>query len=72
MFDPDGVYHTRLMEDHETLMDYLNDELPVETSYKMMGVNRSNHWNRNQSRGVDFLHKLRMTQVNKDIKSLMV
>ena len=64
VFDPDGIYHTRLMADHETLMDYLNDDLPVETSQKMMRVNRPNHWNRNQSKGIEFLRKLRLTQVN--------
>lgn len=67
IFDPAEVYHTKRMEDHETLMDYLK-ELPTEASHNMMRVNGPNHWNKNQARGLDFLKKLRLTQ-GLDLKS---
>ena len=60
-FDPDKIYHTRKLQDHETMMEYLN-ELPTDTSRHVMGVNDPNHWNKNVNKGLDFLKKVRLTQ----------
>ena len=60
-FDPDKIYHTRNLKDHETMMEYLN-ELPTDTSRHVMGVNDPNHWNKNVNKGLDFLRKVRLTQ----------
>ena len=60
-FDPDGVYHTKSLNDHETMMEYLN-ELPTDTAYDVCGVNIPNHWNKDENKGLAFLKKLRQTQ----------
>ena len=49
-FDAEGIYHTKLMKDHETLMEYLNS-LPNETNNTLIGSNLGNHWNKNEEDG---------------------
>ena len=50
-FDPEEIYHTKALEDHETLMDYLNSAIPTETTHNLMRVSEANHWNKNTVKG---------------------
>ena len=68
-FDPEGIYHTKGLEDHETLMDYLNSAIPPETTHDLMRVSQSNHWNKNTVKALDLVRKLRSTQ-GLDIKEV--
>ena len=61
VFDEHGVYHTKAMKDHETLMEYLN-ELPNETNNTLIGSNSPNTWNKTEEDGAIFLQKVRKTQ----------
>ena len=67
IFDDNGIYHTKNMQDHETLMEYLN-VLPNETDNTLIGSNLGNHWNKNEEDGNIFLTKIRQTQ-GLDLKS---
>ena len=58
VFDPDGIYHTKALTDHETMMEFLN-ELPTDTSNEVLGVNLPNHWNKDENKGFNFLKKVR-------------
>jgi len=61
-FDPEGIYHTKALDEHETLMDYLNDAIPTETTHSLMRVSQANHWNKNTVKALDLVRKLRLTQ----------
>ena len=50
-FDSEEIYHTKALEDHETLMDYLNTAIPTETTHNLMRVSEGNHWNKNTVKG---------------------
>ena len=50
-FDPEGIYHTKALEDHESLMEYLNSVVPTETTHNLMRVSEANHWNKNTIKG---------------------
>merc|ERR1719510_59339 len=61
-FDSEEIYHTKALEDHETLMDYLNASIPTETTHSLMRVSQANHWNKNTVKALDLVRKLRLTQ----------
>ena len=50
-FDPEDIYHTKALEDHEGLMEYLNSVVPTETTHNLMRVSEANHWNKNTIKG---------------------
>ena len=50
-FDPEEIYHTKTLEDHEGLMEYLNSVVPTETTHNLMRVSEANHWNKNTIKG---------------------
>ena len=50
-FDPEEIYHTKALEDHEGLMEYLNAVVPTETTHNLMRVSEANHWNKNTIKG---------------------
>ena len=51
VFDSEGIYHTKDLEEHETLMEYLNSTIPTETTHNLMRVSEGNHWNKNTVKG---------------------
>ena len=53
-FDPEEIYHTKTLEDHEGLMEYLNSVVPTETTHNLMRVSEANHWNKNTIKGSVF------------------
>jgi hypothetical protein len=42
-------------------MDYLY-EIPTETSHNLMRTAEANHWNTCETKGIEFVGKLRLTQ----------
>ncbi len=48
------------LTDHETLMDYLS-EIPTETSHNLTRTAEANHWNTCETKGIEFVGKLRLT-----------
>jgi hypothetical protein len=51
-FDSEEIYHTKSLDDHETVMDYLNSAVPTETTHNLMRVSEANHWNKNMVKGI--------------------
>ena len=48
------------LADHETLMDYLY-EIPTESSHNLTRTAEANHWNTCETKGIEFVGKLRLT-----------
>ena len=48
------------LTDHETLMDYLY-EIPTESSHNLTRTAEANHWNTCETKGIEFVGKLRLT-----------
>ncbi|XP_059098400.1 dynein axonemal heavy chain 7-like [Tigriopus californicus] len=58
IFDANGIYHTKALEDHETLMNYLAT-LPMDVSYNLMHMSEVNHRNKEEQSGLYFIRTLK-------------
>ena len=61
-FDPENIYNTENLEDHNTMIDCVRQKLPAETTHSLLRVSESNHWSKNRSFGLEFMRKIRQTR----------